>query len=56
MRLLAFLLALLAVLLLGRVLFELIQFGVLAWLSLVLGLASAAGAAALLRGSRRRTP
>lgn len=54
MRILAFLLALLAVLLLGHVLYDLIQFRMLAWLSLLLGLGAAAGAIALHRNAARR--
>jgi GNAT superfamily N-acetyltransferase len=51
-RIVSWLLAVIAVLLLGRVLYELIQFTVLAWDSLLLGLAAAIGAGLLHRKSR----
>lgn len=53
MRPLAAVLALLAVLFLGRALYEVVQFGILAWASLLLGLAAAAGAMWAFQASRR---
>lgn len=49
MRPVALLLAIVAVLFLGHAVFELIQFGQLAWISLLLGLAAAAAAVHLHR-------
>jgi len=53
LRIAAFALALVAVFFLGQALLDLVVFGIVAWVSLLIGGAAAVGAAGAFRASRR---